>query len=149
MSFLDSLENNLKALEGSETSGSDEHKRRESERKRSAAAGPWAEQLKSSPYTQALFQQATRAGYHIRTKINFVWIGNTLRLEARRHRLELRPTAEGILAVYVKGSDESNQQMIDLAGKPESILTGWIAMVEKQKQEEEAMAASQLVEEEG
>src|SRR5581483_7062420 len=106
MSFLDSLENNLKALEGKESTDLDDHKRRESDRKRTASAAPWAERLKTSPFTQSLMQQATHAGYRIRTKVNFVWIGTTLRLEARNHRLELCPTADGVDAVYLKGGEE-------------------------------------------
>ena len=149
MSFLDSLENNLKALEGTEHAGLDDYKRRESERHRTAAAAPWAEKLKHSPFTDAVMQQATRAGYQIRTKVNFVWIGTTLRLEARNHRLELRPTGEGIAAVYMKGTEELKRQVIDLTGKPEAILNDWIALLEAQKKEDlAAAAAAQLPEEE-
>ena len=149
MSFLDSLENSLKALEGTEQSGLDEHKRKDSERRRAAASAPWAERLKNSPYTQALMQQATRAGYQIRTKVNFLWIGTTLRLEGRNHRMELRPTPEGIDVVYLKGGVELNQQRIDLNGKPEDILPAWMAMLEVQKKEDDAeAAAAQALEEE-
>ena len=144
MSFLDSLENNLKALEGTEHSGLDDFKRRESERRRTAAAAPWAEQLKRSPYTQALMQQATRAGYQIRTKVNFVWIGTTLRLEALNHRLELRPTAEGVAAVFQKGTAELRTGIIDLSGSPEALLRDWIAVLEAQKKEDLAAAAAHL-----
>jgi hypothetical protein len=142
MSFLDSLENNLKALEGTEHAGLDDYKRRESERKRTAAAAPWAERLKTSPYVQALMQQGSRAGYQIRMKVNFVWIGTTLRLEARNHRLELRPTGEGIVALYLKGAEEVRREMIDLNGNPDAILTPWIAILEIQKQEDAAEAAA-------
>jgi hypothetical protein len=149
MSFLDSLENSLKALEGTEQSGLDEHKRKDSERRRAAASAPWAERLKNSPYTQALMQQATRAGYQIRTNVNFLWIGTTLRLEGRNHRMELRPTPEGIDVVYLKGGVELNQQRIDLNGKPEDVLPAWMAMLEVQKKEDDAeAAAAQALEEE-
>lgn len=147
MSFLDSLENNLKALEGREQSGLDDHKRRESERQRNAAVAPWAEQLKSSPYTQALMQQATRAGFQIRTKVNFLWLGTTLRLEARNHRLELRPTAEGIAAVFLKDGVELKREMVDLARKPDEILKDWFAVLEAQKKAELAAAAQMEAEE--
>ena len=148
MSFLDSLENNLKALEGTEHAGLDDYKRRESERQRTAAAAPWAEQLKCAPYTQTLMQQATRAGYQIRTKVNFVWIGTTLRLEARSHRLELRPTADGIAAVYLKGAVELKREKVDLAGSPDAILKEWIPILDRQrKEDQEAEAAARLAEE--
>lgn len=141
MSFLDSLENNLKALEGREQTGLDDQKRRDSDRKRSAASAPWAERLKNSPYTQTLMQQATRAGYQIRTKVNFVWLGSTLRLEARNFRLELRPSADGIEVVSLKDGAESKSQTIDMTGSPDTILTPWIQAIEAQKKADDAAAA--------
>jgi len=147
MSFLDSLENNLKSLEGAEKPGLEDHKRRESERQRTVAASPWAEQLKQSPYTQGLMQQATRAGYRIRIKVNLVWIGTTLRLEARAHRLELRPTPDGIVAVFMKGTGEIRREAIDLRDNPEAILKDWIAIVEQQKKEDDQAAAAEVAEE--
>lgn len=148
MSFLDSLENNLKALENREQTGLDDHKRRESERKQAIASGPWADQLKHSPYIQTLMQQASRASYQIRTKINMSWIGNLFRLEARNHRLELRPAADGIAAVYLKGGEEIERRMVDLSGQPD-VLSGWIALVEAQKKlDDQAAAASLEIEEE-
>ena len=148
MSFLDSLENNLKALEGNEHAGLDDYNRRESERKRTASAAPWAEKLKSSPYTQTLMQQATRAGYQIRTKVNFVWIGTVLRLEARSHRFELRPTREGIAGVFLKGTEETRRTLLDLSSSPEGILKEWVAILDAQRQEDLAAAAAHLAEEE-
>jgi hypothetical protein len=142
MSFLDSLENNLKALEGRDQPGLEDPKRKESDRQRQASAAPWAERLKTSPYTQALMQQATRAGYRIRTKVNLVWIGTTLRLEARNHRLEFRPTADGVAVVFLKGAEELRRVLIDLSGSPEPILTEWMAILEAQKKEDEAAIAA-------
>ena len=141
MSFLDSLENNLKALEGREQGGLDDHKRRDSERQRSAASAPWAERLKTSPYTQALLAQATRVGFQMRIKVNFLWLGTTLRLEARNFRLELRPSAAGIEVVTLKDASELKRQVIDLAGSPEDILTPWMQTVEAQKKADDAAAA--------
>jgi len=46
-------------------------------------------------------QLATRAGFSRRTKVNFIWLGTTLRLEARGSKLELRPTPQGIVAAFV------------------------------------------------
>jgi hypothetical protein len=147
MSFLDSLENSLKALEGTEQPGLDDYKRRESERQRTATAAPWAERLKTSPYAQTLMQQATRAGFQIRTKVNLVWIGTTLRLEARGHRFELRPTGEGIAAVFLKGQEETRCSLIDLASNPEGILSEWMAILELQRKEDQAAEASYVPDE--
>src|ERR1700760_919304 len=99
MSFLDNLENNLKSLENNEQGGIDESRRRDVERARALASAPWAEKLKSGPFTSALMQQATVAGRQRRIKVNLMWIGTTLRLEARGHRLELRPEPKGVAAV--------------------------------------------------
>ena len=148
MSFLDSLENNLKAMEATEPSGLDDRKRKELERERSVATAPWAQKLKKSPYTQALMEQASRAGYQIRTKMNFVWLGDTLRLEARGHRFELRPTPDGIVAVHLKGNQELKREALDLAGNPESLLNGWMTILATQKQEDDAAAAQSLIDEE-
>src|SRR5215475_5971244 len=114
MSFLDNLENNLKALESREDGGADESRRREQDKKSALAAAPWAERLKKEPFAQNLMQQATVAGRASRTKINLVWIGTTLRLEGRGHRLELRPGPKGITAVFLTGSGEVKQQPVDL-----------------------------------
>jgi len=141
MSFLDSLENNLKALEGREQGGLDDQKRRDTDRERAAASAPWAERLKTSPYTQALLQQATRAGFQIRIKVNFLWLGTALRLEARNVRLELRPTADGIEVLTVKDGAEIKREKIDLAGTPDQILTPWMQTVEAQKKADDAAAA--------
>ena len=148
MSFLDSLENNLKALEGIEPSGLDDQKRKQTEKQRAIAAAPWAEKLRAAPYTQALMQQVSRGGYQIRTKVNIVWLDGTLRLEARGHRLELRPTAEGILAVQLKGSEEKKRVLIDLAGAPDTLLEGWMAVLAQQKKEDDEAAAQSLMDEE-
>ena len=49
MSFLDNLENNLKALESRDEGGLDESRRRERDRGAPLAAAPWAERLKREP----------------------------------------------------------------------------------------------------
>ncbi len=46
MSFLDNLESSLKNLESQEERDPREHQRRQDERTRAVAVGPWAEQLK-------------------------------------------------------------------------------------------------------
>ena len=148
MSFIDSLENNLKTLEGTEPSGLDDRQRKEIERRRAAAAAPWAVKLKCAPYTRALMEQASRAGYQIRTKVNFVWLGGTLRMEARGHRFDLRPTPEGIVAVHLRGGEELKREPLDLAGTPEVLVNGWIAILTNQKKEDDAAAAQSYIDQE-
>jgi hypothetical protein len=126
MSFLDNLENNLKSLESSEQGKDDAERQRrlrDSERERAKAAAPFAEELRNSPFTAELLTHAARIGHGMRIKVHVAWLGSTLRLEARERRLELRPTPEGIVAVYL---DDHNQETgsgpVDLADNPETLV---------------------------
>jgi hypothetical protein len=128
MSFLDSLENNLKALESREEGGLDESRRRDRDRELALAVAPWAERLKREPFAQSLMQQATLAGRQRRIKVNLMWLDTTLRLEARGHRLELRPAREGIIAVFLRDAEEQGQEPVNLAEDPHALVTKWTAM---------------------
>jgi hypothetical protein len=128
MGFLDNLESSLNSLERQQERGDNSaHERRESERAAALAAAPWADQLKQSPYTKALMDQAAAAGHKIRAKVYMAWLGNTLRLEARGSKLELRPTAEGIRAVVLDGATEMSSKLIDLSGDPAQLLQEWLS----------------------
>ncbi|HWC95919.1 MAG TPA: hypothetical protein VG456_04200 [Candidatus Sulfopaludibacter sp.] len=129
MSFLDNLENSLKSLESQEEgkeSAQRLHKERESQRASAQAAAPQAEILKKGPYTAELLKQATRVGHSLRVMVRATWIGTSLRLEARDQKLELRPTASGILAVYLKENREVSSAPLDLTGSPEQLLRTWL-----------------------
>jgi hypothetical protein len=126
MSFLDNLESSLKNLESQEERDPREHLRRQEDRKRAVAIGPWAEQLKTSPYTQKLFEQAALAGHRIRTKIYMAWFDDMLRFEARQRRLELRPTAEGIIAAFIEPDGATQSRSVDLTGDPAELLIQWL-----------------------
>ena len=125
MSFLDNLENNLKALESLEATGLDDAKRRELDRERALAVAPWAEKLKTSPFITAFMRDLTRAGFSRRMKVNFVWLGTTLRAEAREQRLDLQPTPEGVEAVF-----GGQREPIDLDGKPDDLIAKWMALLD-------------------
>ncbi len=132
MSFLDNLENNLKSLETQEEgkeSAERQQRDREIQRANAKAAAPFAEQLKDGPYTAELLRQTTRVGHSLRTMIRATWLGTTLRLEARDRKLELRPTASGIAAVYLESNQELRREMLDLNGSPEQLLRGWLEAV--------------------
>jgi len=129
MSFLDNLESTLKNLESREERDPSANAKRESERAKTLAAAPWAERLKQSPYTQQLMNEAAAAGHKIRTKIYMAWLGTTFRLEARDRRLELRPTEDGILAVFLENNDEIRSERVNLDESPQSLLTEWIAQL--------------------
>jgi hypothetical protein len=130
MSFLDNLENNLKSLESREE-GQDaaEQQRRARERDRAdaQAAAPYAEELKKGPFTAELLKQAARVGFEKRTKVNVAWLGSTLRLEARERRLELRPTAGGIQAVYLEDGNEARNEPLDLKMSAEDLVRRWLS----------------------
>jgi hypothetical protein len=128
MSFLDNLEDNLKSLESSEegrASLESEHRQRERDRAATQAAAPFAEELKKGPFTAALLRDAARVGHSLRTKIHIVWLGSTLRLEAREKRLDLRPTAEGIIAARMEGGQETLEPL-DLNSDPEQLIRSWL-----------------------
>jgi hypothetical protein len=131
MSFLDNLENNLKSLESREEgkdSAEREARQRATERARAQAAAPYAEELKKSPFTEELLRQTVRMGHAVRTKIHVAWLGATLRLEARERRLELRPTATGVVAVSIEDGRELGSEPVDLGSNPEALLRGWLGI---------------------
>jgi hypothetical protein len=130
VSFLDNLENNLKALEGRDE-GLDDSRKRETERDRRLAVAPWAERLKREPFAEALMRQATLAGRQRRMKVNLAWIETTLRLEARDHRLELRPTPQGVVAVFLRETEEVKRAPVDLAGDPQGLTDEWMAAIDQ------------------
>jgi hypothetical protein len=129
MSFLDNLENNLKSLESREEgneSAEQQQRARERDRAQAQAAAPYAEELKKGPFTAELLKQAARVGFEKRTKVHIAWLGSTLRLEARERRLELRPTAAGVQAVYLEGSQETCSEPLDLKGDAEALMRAWL-----------------------
>jgi hypothetical protein len=130
VSFLDNLENNLKSLESHEEGNEQarrQQKSRDSARVQAQALAPHAEELKKGPYTAALLSQTVRVGHAFRTKIHIAWIGSTLRLEARGRRLELRPTASGVVTVRIENHQESAPEPLDLKGSPEDLIRSWLA----------------------
>jgi hypothetical protein len=130
MSFLDNLESNLKSMESREERGdqnSRDAKSRDSERARTQASAVYAEQLRKSPYAAELMRHATRLGHAMRTKIHLAWLGTTLRLEARGSKLELRPTPQGVAAVFIENNTEVRSVPADLGGNPEGLAREWLA----------------------
>jgi hypothetical protein len=137
MSFLDSLENNLKAMEAMEPGGLDDSRRQKQERSYALATAPWADKLKNGAYVKTLMRDATRAGFARRIKVNLVWIGTTLRLEALGHRLELQPSPQGVEAVSPEG-----RQKVNLDGSPADLIEAWMTILDKVKLEQAATAAA-------
>jgi hypothetical protein len=129
MSFLDDLENNLKSLE-SQAEGKESAERsqraREAQKAQAQAAAPWADELKKGPFTAELLKQAARIGFSMRMKVQVAWLGTTLRMEARDRRLELRPTAAGIVAAYLENGVETRGEPLDLQGDAAELVRRWL-----------------------
>ena len=113
MSFLDNLENNLKALENREERDPEkvkrEQERREADRTAALLRAPYVEALRSSPFTTELLTQCRTIGHGQRVLVQFTWLGETLRLDAKTKRMELVPAAEGITAVLSVNGAETAQ----------------------------------------
>ena len=133
MSFSDNLENDLKNRETRDerdAAGAARNQRQTQAQRASAlAAAPHADKLKSGKFTAGLLTHSTRIGHGLRTKVNIIWLGGTLRLQAREHRLELRPTPEGVMAHFFVDDKETKRQKVDLAGDPERLAKEWLDSV--------------------
>jgi hypothetical protein len=116
----------LKNLEAREERDVHAEKRRDEERARTLAAGPWAEQLKSSGFTQNLLEHAAVAGHRLRTKIYVAWLDTTLRLEAKGRKLDLEPTPEGVQANFLEPDGQMKRRPLDLSSDPEDLLREWL-----------------------
>ncbi len=129
MSFLDSLESNLKSLEARDEAASSsarDQRRREIDHAQLLAASENAARLKTSPYTSELLKQVTRIGYSLRVKVRMAWLGSTLRFEARDSKLELRPSAKGIMVAFIESGRETRLQPLDLDSDPAALAQEWL-----------------------
>lgn len=129
MGFLDDLENTLKNAErGAERE--DEKSAivsRAAEMEAIRAAAPNAEALRKGQWTQDLLTQCVTLGHGQRLRVGMAWIGTTLRLEAREKRMDLRPTADGIQAVFSEDGVETGQEPVDLNADPGALARKWLA----------------------
>ena len=117
MSFLDNLESNLKALESREEKDPEtikrDRERRDAERNAALLRAPHVEALKNSTFTSELLAQCRTIGRGQRLLVQFTWIGENLRLDAKTKRMELIPAAEGITAVFSVGGAETGRVAVD------------------------------------
>jgi hypothetical protein len=129
MSFLDNLENNLKTMESAEQGRDNaerERKARDNSRTAALASAPHAEALRKGPFTAELHKQATRVGFSLRIKVHVAWLGPVLKLEARDKRLELRPTPEGVIAVYIEDGKDVRTEPVNLNGDAGKMIRNWL-----------------------
>ena len=131
MSFLDNLENNLKALESREEKDplkqKEEQARREADRQSALAAAPVAEALKSGPFTEKFLTACRLIGHSQRTMVRFTWLDTTLRLEAKERRLDLKPTAQGVEATFYVDNESTAQQLLTLDEDAEALAKQWLS----------------------
>lgn len=128
MGYLDNLESSLKSLESHEERDGAQASHRDADRALAIGIAPWAEKLKSGPFTQKLFEEAAIAGHRLRAKIYVAWLDRSLRLELRGNCVELRPTPTGIMAhYYAPDGTESKVERLDLGSNPKAFLDAWIA----------------------
>ncbi len=130
MSFLDNLENNLKALE-SRTERDPEALAREAAAREAARSlaldiAPYAEALRNGPFTDGLLTACRDIGHRRRLLVRPIWVDSTLRLEAGAKKLELRPTPQGVVAVFFDGGKELESAPIDLLSDPAKLAEKWL-----------------------
>ena len=130
MSFLDNLENNLKALESREQKDPEalarEAAAREANRSLALAVAPYSEALRNGPFKDGLLTACRELGHRRRMLVRPVWVESTLRLEAGAKRLELRPTPNGVLAVTFIDGKEHESTPIDLSSDPVKLAEKWL-----------------------
>ena|ERR1700722_4754242 len=130
MSFLDNLENNLKALESQEEKDPQAQARKAAQREEARSAAleiaPYAEALRNGPFKDGLLTACRDIGHRQRVLVRPVWVDSTLRLEAGVKKLELRPTPSGVLAVFFQGGVEQKSVIIDLSSDPAKVAEKWL-----------------------
>ena len=131
MSFLDNLENNLKALENQEERDPEKVKRdrerREVDRTATLLRAPHLDALKNSAFTSELLTECRKIGHGQRVLVQFCWIGESLRLDAKGKRMELTPTTEGISAVFSSDGAETGRAAVNpQADDAASLARRWL-----------------------
>lgn len=131
MSFLDNLENNLNALERQEEKDPEkikrEQARRDADRSAALLRAPHLEALKTSPFISELLTQCRAVGREQRVLVQFTWIGENLRLDAKSRRMELTPTADGIVAVLsANGVETAREPVHPDSDDPAALARHWL-----------------------
>ena len=134
MSFLDNLENNLKAMESREEIDPEALKRqqaqRAAERSEALRRAPFELALKESAFAGDLIAACRRLGHAKRSMVRPTWLDSMLRLEARidgvDQRLELRPTGDGVQAVFLREGEEVSSEAVDLNASAAELAARYI-----------------------
>ncbi len=130
MSFLDNLENAVKAEEARASADPEQHQRdiaaRHAEQEAARASEPYSEALRKGAFTQDLLKHCRIIGHSKRILVRFTWLDTTLRLEARSKRMELTPLRDGVRAVFSEDGVEQGTEVVDLSGDAESLARRWL-----------------------
>ena len=137
MSYSDNLENNLKALERQEERDpakvQREREQRDADQKAAVLRAPYAEALKTSAFTNQLLTHCRVIGQQHKLPVRFTWLGETLRLDAKElqaesaRRVELVPTAEGIVAVFSVDGQETKRAKLNVEkDDPAAFAREWL-----------------------
>jgi hypothetical protein len=130
MSFLDNLESNLKALEAREERDPQalarEAAAREAARSAALEIAPHANALRNGPFLDGLLTACRDIGHPRRILVRAVWVDSTFRLETGGKKLELRPTASGVVAVSMLEGREQESTPVDLSSDPFKLAEKWL-----------------------
>lgn len=133
MGFLDNLENTLKSNEAREEREPAHYRKTqrqiEAEKAKAKAIQPLVDELRKGKFTAELLNEVTRISHGLRTKVYITWLGSTLRLEAREHRLELVPTSEGISATTFVQARPTGTHSVDLKKSAKPLAERWLSSV--------------------
>ncbi|MBX9599979.1 MAG: hypothetical protein K2X35_03205 [Bryobacteraceae bacterium] len=128
MSFLDNLENSVKAMEAREQRDPEalqrERQAREAAQEAARLSAPHAAALRD--YAPNLLAAARLAGHASRTLVRMSWIQTTARFEAKSKRLDLRPDVGGVIAVFSENGVERGVEPLDLNGDPAHLAARWL-----------------------
>jgi hypothetical protein len=131
MSFLDNLENTLKSLEGREQRDPEQMEReriaREQAREHALRTAPYAELLRSSPFTSQLLTACRTEGHRLRRLVRITWLEGTLRLETGTSRLDLEPVPDGVRATIRHDGEAIHSEMVDFDADPQLLARRWLS----------------------
>lgn len=131
MSFLDNLENSLKALEGLDEADPEKKRReqaqREAARQAALLTAPNADRLKTSEFTAQLLTACRIEGHRLRQLVRFTWLDSMLRLDAPEKRMELAATPAGVTATFWVDGEVRHSEQVDFAGDPADLARRWLS----------------------
>ena len=103
---------------------------RAAERSEALRRAPFELALKESAFAGDLIAACRRLGHAKRSMVRPTWLDSMLRLEARidgvDQRLELRPTGDGVHAVFLREGEEVSSEAVDLNASAAELAARYI-----------------------